>query len=199
MFYSNSFTGNDSNGMSNTVAIVAGLVVFFLILLALAIGVGCFFYRRRKKRPLASGTLHTLRTCPSTRPNPIGAESSTVARSASPGYKREPSTPHQPTMQPHYANFPNKVDVERKDDTTDIPPVISSRDYSAQVGGERHYEEFTPTPLPRKEKGDSNKSGGENNKAAEVTPPAISSWENGKQYINEGVTLFRVSDIGDDD
>ena len=148
--------------MSNTVSIVAGLVVLFLILLALAIGVGCFFYRQRKKRPLASGTLHTLRTSPSTKPNPIDVESSTVARSTSPGYKREPSTPHQPTMQPHYANFPNKVDVEHKDDTKDKPPVTSSRDYSAQVGGERHYEEFNLTPLPRKEKGGSDKSGGEN-------------------------------------
>ena len=148
--------------MSNTVSIVAGLVVLFLILLALFIGIGCFLYRQRKKRPLASGTLHTLRTSPSTKPNPIGVESSTVARSASPGYKREPSTPHQPTMQPHYANFPNKVDVERKDDTTDIPHVTSSRDCSAQVGGERQYEEFNVTPPPRKEKGDNDKSGGEN-------------------------------------
>ena len=97
------------------------------------------------------------------------------------GYKREPSSHTRPSMPPHYSNFPS---------------VISSRDYDDQIEGERQYDKtkkVAPTPPPRKNKGDSNKSGGGNNEAAEVTP-----HENGKQCDEEGVTMFSVADIEDD-
>ena len=185
-------TVNGSTGMNYTLAIVIRSVVLCLILLVLSVGVSSFFCRRRKKRPQASrtlGRLHTSQTSPSAESNSIGIESSTGSslgygagsEVSSRGYKREPSSHTQPSMPPHYSNFQS---------------VISSRDDDNLVEEERQYnktKKVAPTPPPGKDKGDSDKSGGENNEAAEVTP-----HENGKQCDEEGVTMFSVSDIEDD-
>ena len=209
--YSYLFTADGSTRMNNTVPIVIGLMVLCMILLALSIGVGCFFCCQKKKRPQASRTSHTLQTSPSAEPNPIGIESNTVSGVGngagmveifSPGDKREPSTHSQPSMAPHYSNFPDKTDVERQEETRDTPSVISSRDNDNQVEEERWLdknETVTPTPPPRKDKGDFDKSCGENIKAANVTPPEISSGENGEKCDEEGLTLSSVSNIEDDD
>ena len=146
------FTVNGSTGMNYTLAIVIGLVVLCLILIVLSVCVGSFFCRRRKKRPQASrtsGRLHTSQTSPSAESNSIGIESSTGSslgygagsEVSSRGYKREPSSHIQPSMPPHYSNFPS---------------VISSRGDDDLVEEERQYnktKKVAPTPPPRKDKG----------------------------------------------
>ena len=211
LFYSYLFTANGSTRMNNTVPIVLGLMVLCMILLALSIGVGCFFCCQKKKIPQTSQTPRTLRTSPSAVPNPIGIESNTVSgvrngtgmvEVSSRRDKQEPSTHSQPPMAPHYSNFPDKMDVERQEETRDTPSVISSRDNDNQVEEERWLdknERVTPTPPTRKDKGDFDKSCGENTKAANVTPPEISSGENGENCDEEGLTLSSVSNIEDDD
>ena len=178
---------------------MVGLVILFVIIIVLSIGVGCFFYRQKRKRP---------HVAESGKPNKY-VKSPTVTRTELADVKTDnlpPGNNEEGNIDPQPASLTSDKDgpyeeyyVERAEeeapvipprDVNDsekggaegekaVPAIQTSNDNGSDAEGVRHDEDVSVSPPadPQKD-GDESDGDGIYEEAAPVIPPEIPSREN---------------------
>ena len=120
---------------NNSLAIVIGLVVLSIILLSLSIGVGCFFYRQKKKTSLTSETSPAAESNIYVASPTVSKPDNVVVNTNNPPthYEREEDYENTaiappPALPPRDKDDSDTEDVEYEEAATVTPPEIPSRE-----------------------------------------------------------------------